>query len=315
MSTPRAFATATLLLNGWVLVAGGVNGAGAVLASAELYNPDTGTWSSTGSLATARLFHTAALLPDGEVLVAGGESGSGARLSSLERFDPTTRVWTAAGSGPSAIGYPGVTATVLANGDVLYAGGLDAGYCAARTATLFDPRTRSWEPVGNLSTGRAFAGSALLPDGQALLLGGVSGGPSGCTSLSGARPQGFAAGTQERLSAATPSVRLPDRLALSLLAQGRLDLLGRLAGGAGTTVQAQMRASATTGASTSATYTVQRSAERYDPSSRTWSAESATLPTGQVYGAATLLRDGTALTVGGRDSTLAITAALDHYTY
>jgi hypothetical protein len=34
-----------------------------------------------------------------------------------------------------------------------------------------------------------------------------------------------------------------------------------------------------------------------------------------VYGAATLLPDGTALTVGGRDDTLAITAALEQYTY
>jgi N-acetylneuraminic acid mutarotase len=265
-----------------------------VLASAEIYNTTTGTWSSTGSLATARLFHTAALLPNGEVLVAGGESGSGARLTSLERYDPTSGVWTAAGSAPSAIGYPGVSATVLASGDVLYAGGLDAGYCAAATATLFDPRTRSWEPVGNLSTGRAFASSALLPDGQALLLGGVSGGPSSCAGTAGA----------VRLTRTMGA--LPARLALALLEQGRLDLLGRSLGGS---------AARLSSASTSTTYPVQSSAERYDPSSRSWSAESATLPAGQVYGAATLLRDGTALTVGGRDGTLAITAALARYSY
>ena len=63
--------TATLLPNGKVLVAGGYLEA-ASLASAELYDPATGTWSATGSLATGARNHTATLLPNGKVLVAGG---------------------------------------------------------------------------------------------------------------------------------------------------------------------------------------------------------------------------------------------------
>ena len=72
LADARVGHTATLLLNGKVLVAGGYNAASLVLASAELYDPATGTWSETGSLATARSSHTATLLPNGIVLVAGG---------------------------------------------------------------------------------------------------------------------------------------------------------------------------------------------------------------------------------------------------
>src|SRR5205085_398732 len=77
LATARAGHTATLLLNGKVLiVAGEGNGAPFVLASAELYDPASGTWSATGSLASARAGqpsgHTATLLPNGKVLVAGG---------------------------------------------------------------------------------------------------------------------------------------------------------------------------------------------------------------------------------------------------
>ena len=71
--------TATLLPNGKVLVAGGCSDDG-TLASAELYDPASGTWTATGSLATARNLHTATLLPNGKVLVAGG-SGSATTFS------------------------------------------------------------------------------------------------------------------------------------------------------------------------------------------------------------------------------------------
>jgi N-acetylneuraminic acid mutarotase len=81
--------TATLLPDGTVLVAGGLVLAADVLkygASTQLYDPATGTWSVTGSLAVRRYYHTAMLLPNGQVLVAGGYY-SGA-IANAELYDP-----------------------------------------------------------------------------------------------------------------------------------------------------------------------------------------------------------------------------------
>ncbi len=74
LAAARENSSATLLSNGEVLVVGGLREGpgGAVLESAELYDPANGTWSATGSLAAARVQHTATLLPNGQVLAAGG---------------------------------------------------------------------------------------------------------------------------------------------------------------------------------------------------------------------------------------------------
>src|SRR6202022_3250394 len=82
MATARGSHTATLLPNGEVLVAGGVsNGsspwAPSCTATAELYNPFTGQWTTTGSMTKPRDSHTATLLNDGSVLVAGGLCNGG----------------------------------------------------------------------------------------------------------------------------------------------------------------------------------------------------------------------------------------------
>src|SRR5665811_15895 len=62
LTTARDFHTATLLLSGQVLVAGGYNNTG-YLGSAERYDAVTNTWSGAGNLAIARDLHTATLLP------------------------------------------------------------------------------------------------------------------------------------------------------------------------------------------------------------------------------------------------------------
>ncbi len=91
LNTARLSHTATLLNNGMVLVVGGYgnNVNGRVLASVELYDPHTGSWSPTGSLNTARADHTASLLYNGKVLVVGGDN-NGSLLTSVEIYNQAT---------------------------------------------------------------------------------------------------------------------------------------------------------------------------------------------------------------------------------
>ena len=109
----------------------------ALSRSAELYDPASGTWSATGSLATDALDHTATLLPNGKVLVAGG-TASGV-LASAELYDPASGTWTATGSLATARYVH--TATLLPNGKVLVAGGFDdaAALSRARNSTIRPP--------------------------------------------------------------------------------------------------------------------------------------------------------------------------------
>ena len=88
MTSARDSHTATLLSNGKVLLAGGIDGI-AISPTAELYDPATGAWARPKLMAVARFWHTATLLQSGKVLIAGGAGTDlGDPLSSAELFDP-----------------------------------------------------------------------------------------------------------------------------------------------------------------------------------------------------------------------------------
>src|SRR5215472_18626779 len=123
LSLPRFLHTANLLPNGKVLVASGVNTNTEFAlpsATAELYDPNSGIWTSTGPMTTGREQHSANLLRDGRVLVAGGYNGTTV-LQSAELFNPATGSWTS--TLPMTTPREGHGAVLLGNGKVLLAGG------------------------------------------------------------------------------------------------------------------------------------------------------------------------------------------------
>ncbi len=177
MGTTRIYHTATLLPNGKVLVAGGhgaVGGSDIYRATAELYDPATGTFSPTGSMGTARYHHTATLLPNGKVLVASGYDGvSGVFRATAELYDPATGTFSSTGSmGTARVVHK---ATLLPNGKVLVAGGNSAGVYLA-TAELYDPATGTFSSTGSMGTARYSQTATLLPNGKVLMAGGQYGG-------------------------------------------------------------------------------------------------------------------------------------------
>ncbi len=95
MAHARIFATATLLEDGRVLAVGGLDpqetnadGLPRDFASAEIYDPRTGTFTATGSMTVGRASQAAVLLRDGQVLIIGGDNNGGAAGSTAELYTP-----------------------------------------------------------------------------------------------------------------------------------------------------------------------------------------------------------------------------------
>jgi hypothetical protein len=181
MATGRAQAQLVLLRDGRVLVCGGDQGytglGQASLASAEIYDPATGTFTTTGSMSTARTAFTATLLADGRVLVAGGHNpdesrpaaGESFELATAEIYEPSGGKFTPTGSMSTARSTLGnMTATLLRDGRVLVAGGDPTG-----TADLYDPAQAIFTPAGSVGTSSGQVAAALV-DGRVLFPGSPS---------------------------------------------------------------------------------------------------------------------------------------------
>jgi N-acetylneuraminic acid mutarotase len=275
MVTPHAFHASALLLDGSVLVAGGlINDRldGQISAFAEVYDPGSETWTSIRDMRSARFGHTATLLSDGTLLVSGGYVRGGDPLASAELYDPKTRSWVA--TGRMRQGRGGHTATLLADGTVLVAG---SSFPSAPTASseVYDPVTRSWTATGKMGTSRHGQTATLLVDGRVLVVGGgdevsLAEGPAYSPTAELYDP------TSGRWTKARSMAKARAGHTATLLADGRVFVVGGSAGDDATA----------------------RSAELYDPSSGTWSV-AAKMRNARWSHTATLLGDGRVLVVGG----------------
>ncbi len=161
MSTPRENHSATFLspsvvsgaLAGNVLVAGGTD-VSAASDSAEVFNPQTATFSPAGTMTTARTMQAAVLLGSGKVLIAGGQSSDTDFLQSAELFDPAHATFAATGTMQNL--HVGAMATVLENGDALIAGGRSS------FADLYDPMAGTFSATGKMVTDVSESTSTLI---------------------------------------------------------------------------------------------------------------------------------------------------------
>jgi hypothetical protein len=171
MSEVRSEHTATLLANGKVLLA-----CGTASNVAELFDPATGTFASTtgGMITPGRWGCTATLLNDGTVLITGGRDAENVfdagPINTAEEYNPATGTFTA--TSPMTNFRYGHTATLLNNGNVLLAGGINGN--SLQDAELFDPTSRTFSATGLMSSARANHTSTLLNDGTVLVAGGFS---------------------------------------------------------------------------------------------------------------------------------------------
>jgi len=178
-------------LSGMVLVAGGyINqndggcGGDAQLSSAELYDPITGTWSTTSDMTEERDFPVVAALPDGSILVIGVLNCCPYHwFNSAESYDPSTQVWTPTSSRTTPANGG---AALLLDGKVLVAGGTRGTQPTnvnVASVELFDPSTKTWAATASMSTARDGQTLMLLASGQILAAGGRSGSWFVCNGL------------------------------------------------------------------------------------------------------------------------------------
>ena len=286
MGTPRTFHTATRLNDGRVLVTGGViNQSSTVLNSVELYDPNTNSWSAASPMNAAREQHTATLLSNGKVLITGGFTTGFAQLASAEVYDPTTNVWSAAPS--MSITRIAHRALRLNGGQILITGGIIGGPSFGSTAAeTYDPTSNTWTNVANMNAPRAQHTVTLLGDGRVLVTGGR--GP-GAQPVATAEIYNPGANTW----ANTPNMSVQRAIhTATLLNSGEV----LVAGG--------MNSDSASNCSTC----VNSSAERFNPSTNSWTNDASMNSRRQVH-EAVLLGNGAVLVIeGGQDTPINVGA-------
>jgi hypothetical protein len=269
MAAGRSGHTATLLPNGKVLIAGGMERDGSIFGTAELYDPTTARFRPTaGSMTTPRVGHSAALLRDGRVLLAGGWDRHGT-LATAELYDPVSDGFRA--TGDMGQGRGDFTATQLTNGKTLIAGG--EGDRALSTAELYDPAAGKFSATGPMHAGRTMHTATLLSNGAVLITGGGDyGAPLSTAELYDMKSGAFTVtGSMSEVRYKHAAMQLQDSTVLVLGGSDARDWKG-----------------------------LEASTELYDPRLSTFSkAPTMSNPRFKFPEALVLLRDGTVLIAGG----------------
>jgi N-acetylneuraminic acid mutarotase len=242
---------------------------------------------NSGPLNYARHSYTTTLLPNGKELIVGGyvhteiPTGSNRFLSNAELNDPATGRWTPTGRLNTS--RDSHTATLLANGKVLVAGGSDGTGAVLDSAELYDPTTGKWTPTGRLNTARHSHTAALQPDGTVM----VAGGHDGRDRLSNTEVYDPASGTWKTGQAVTALLPAARRgHTATLLRNGNILVVG--------------------GGSISSSWL--SSAELYNPVAGTWT-NTGVLNTTRMGHEATLLPNGKVLVVAGNGNGVYLSSA------
>jgi hypothetical protein len=183
--------------------------------------------------AESRQYAMATLLPNGLVLVAGGFSNVCGDMpcADADLYDPATDSFTSS-AGQMSQSRDGATATLLASGKVLIAGGQDDGETPTNSADIYDPSSDVFTPSqGTLSVPRAWAVAAPLRNGKLLIAGGLEtdgpGGASASADLYDPTTDRFAASAGEMTESRAYAVATPLPNGIVLIAGG-LDSAGKI---------------------------------------------------------------------------------------
>jgi len=315
MASARSGHTATLLPDGRVLIAGGMERNGVFYNTAELYDPVTNVFKDLpAKMAERRVGHSATLLPNGKVLIAGGWGDAGV-LASAELYDPATNTFQ---RGANMIAPRGdFTATLLEDGKVLIAGG--EGERALASAEIYDPEKGTFTATANMNAARTMHAAVRLRSGKVL----ITGGGEYEHPLASAEVYDPATGT----FAFTGNMTVPRyKQAALLMGDGNVIVVGGSDGRdwKGRYASAEIYDSSKGMFSSVANMNTARfklpeavallkngrvliagggtNVEVYDPVTRTFSVASGEMDTARFYSTATALADGRVLIAGGYDT-------------